>query len=139
MNYNINLSFNICCYNSEKFIRETLDSIINQTYENWEIVIVDDGSTDNTSKIIHEYIKKGVLINYYKQENKGFGNARNKAIELSKNDWIVIIDHDDICEKDRLLKHLHQIQDNPNCKLFFGDTVHFDINNNIITNHFKKI
>ena len=69
-------------------------------------MIVDDGSTDNTSDIINEYINKDIPIKFYKQNNKGFANARNKALEMSSYNWIVIIDHDDICFTDRLEKHL---------------------------------
>lgn len=138
MKKDIFFSFNICCYNSEKYIRETIDSIINQNYKFWEIVIINDGSTDNTENIIFEYLDKKVPINYFKQENKGFANARNKAIELSKHDWIVIIDHDDLCHQDRLEIHSEQIYNNPDCMLFFGDSIIFSDSNNHITNHFSR-
>lgn len=137
MNNNIFFSFNICCYNSSKYLRDTLDSILNQTYKNWEIVIIDDGSTDNTSDIINEYINKDIPIKFYKQNNKGFANARNKALEMSSYNWIVIIDHDDMCFTDRLEKHLKQIKDDPDCKLFFGDTIH-TYKSDYIDNHLRK-
>ena len=54
----IKFSIIICCYNSEEYIEETINSIINQTYQNWEIVIIDDGSSDGTRKIIQKYIEK---------------------------------------------------------------------------------
>ena len=76
----------ICCYNSEKYICETIDSIISQTYTNWEIIIINDGSTDNTENIIISYIDKNIPITYYKQINKGFASARNKALKLAKKD-----------------------------------------------------
>ena len=99
----------ICCYNSEKYLHETIDSVIDQTYTNWEIVIVNDGSTDGTEEIILDYIDQGIPITYLKQENKGFGAARNKAIELAKGDWIAIIDHDDICIPNRLESQVNDI------------------------------
>ena len=104
MTNDIFFSVMICCYNSEKYLRETIDSVINQTYTNWEIVAVNDGSSDSTEEIIQLYINRGVPITYSYQENAGFANARNKAIDLAKSDWIVIIDHDDICLSDRLEK-----------------------------------
>ena len=138
MNDKIFFSFNICCYNSSLYIDKTIQSIINQTYKNWEIIVIDDGSTDNTKEIINNYIQQGVLIKYYKQKNKGFASARNKAIEMSSYDWIVIIDHDDICFNDRLEKHLQQIKAEPNTKLFFGDTIHINDKGDHIDTHFRK-
>ena len=126
----------ICCFNSEKFIRETIDSVIAQTFEDWEIVLVNDGSTDKTETIINEYLSKGININYFFQKNKGFANARNKCLELAKGEWIVIIDHDDICLPNRLKIHSNQILDNPNCGFFFGNTVHFSRQNEEIRKHF---
>ena len=123
---NIFFSIIICCYNSEKYIAETLDSIINQSYKNWEIIIIDDGSKDLTKSIIYKYIKKKIPINYFYQNNKGFASARNIAIEKSKYEWIVIIDHDDVCETNRLSLQLNNIKDFPNCILFFGDALYFD-------------
>ena len=125
MSENIYFSVIICCYNSEKYISETIDSIINQTYDNWEIIAINDGSTDNTEKIIFGYIDQGVPITYHYQKNKGFASARNKAIELAKGDWIAIIDHDDICLPKRLDIQAKQIRENPNAKLFLANTIHF--------------
>tara|TARA_Y100000590_G_scaffold468581_1_gene651820 strand:- start:2657 stop:3469 length:813 start_codon:yes stop_codon:yes gene_type:complete len=126
----------ICCFNSENFIRETIDSVIDQSFKDWEIVLVNDGSTDKTEAIVNDYVSKGVNINYFFQENKGFANARNKCVELAKGKWIVIIDHDDICLADRLKIHRNQILDNPNCGFFFGNTVHFSLENKEIKKHF---
>ena len=103
----------LCCYNSEKYLSETIESIIGQSYQNWEIIAINDGSSDSTEKIIFSYIEKGVPIKYYYQDNKGFASARNQAIELSTNDWIAIIDHDDICLPHRLEHHNRQIKSHP--------------------------
>ena len=125
MNNDIFFSVMICCYNSEKYISETIDSIIKQTYKNWEIVVVNDGSTDNTDKILNTYIDDGIPIIYEYQKNKGFANARNKAIKLSNYDWIAIIDHDDICLSNRLEIQAKDIKENIDCSLFFGNSIHF--------------
>tara|TARA_B100000686_G_C16725211_1_gene937373 strand:- start:707 stop:1513 length:807 start_codon:yes stop_codon:yes gene_type:complete len=123
---NIFFSIIICCYNSENYLSETLDSIINQKYPNWELILINDGSIDKTEEIIYHYINQCNKIKYYKQENKGFAHSRNIAIKKSKGNWIVIIDHDDICMIDRLNIHYEQIiEDKKNSKLFFGDTIHF--------------
>jgi len=128
----------ICCFNSEEFIKETIDSVINQTFKDWEIVVVDDGSSDETSKIIHDYISKGVDINYFYQENRGFAKARNECIELAKGKWIVIIDHDDICLPKRLEIHHNQILTNPDCGFFFGNTIHFSSDSPELKKHFDN-
>ena len=122
----------ICCYNSEKYIEETINSIIDQSYGNWEIIIIDDGSIDKTKKIIQKYIKKNINIKYFFQKNSGFASARNLGLINSTYEWIVIIDHDDIALPDRLEIHKSQIENNSNAKLFFGDTIHFKEGNDLI-------
>ncbi len=126
MNNHIFFSIIICCYNSEKFLKETLQSIFDQDFKNWEIVLVNDGSTDKTQDIVFKYISLGYPITYFFQKNKGFASARNKAVELSKGRWIMIVDHDDICQKRRLRIQHEDIQNNPDRKLFFGNCIFFD-------------
>ena len=139
MNSNIYFSIIICCFNSEKYIRETINSVVNQSYQNWEIIIINDGSSDKTEKIILEFIDRGIQINYFRfNTNVGFAAGRNKAIELSKYDWIAIIDHDDICQKDRLKIHVDQINNNPDCMLFFGNSIIFSNENSYISDHLSK-
>lgn len=101
---NPKVSINLCCYNSEKYLRETLDSIVNQTYKDWELIIINDGSSDSTEVIINEYIKQGYPIIYYYQENKGLGYSRNEALKRSQGEYIAFIDHDDIWMPDKLEK-----------------------------------
>jgi len=139
MQNDILISVMICCYNSEKYLSETIDSIINQSYKNWEIIAINDGSSDNTEKIIQNYIKKGIPIIYHYQKNKGFANARNKAIELANADWIAIIDHDDICLQGRLETQVQDINYNSNCSLFFGDSIHFLDNGSIVRKQFDSV
>ena len=138
MNNDIFFSVMVCCYNSAQYLKETIDSIVNQTYTNWEIVAVNDGSADNTEEIIKTYIDKGVPIIYHYQENAGFANARNKAISLAGGDWIAIIDHDDICFPNRLAKQAMDIQRNKDCSLFFGDSIHFTTNGTVVRKQFEK-
>lgn len=128
----------ICCYNSEKYISETIESILKQTYKNYEVVIINDGSTDNTEKIIMYYKNKIKNFKYIFQNNRGFAYSRNIAIQNSNGEWIVIIDHDDICLKNRLEIHYNQINDDKNkSKLFFANTYHFN-ENKIFKKHFDQ-
>ena len=88
-------------YNREKTIKESVDSLLNQTYKDIEIIIVDDGSTDNTEKIIQEYQDK--RIKYIKLEgNKGACYARNVGIKNSNGDYVAFHDSDDICVQNKI-------------------------------------
>jgi len=110
------ISINLCCFNSEKYLRETLLSIANQTYGNWELVVVDDGSTDTTGSIISDFKKDGHPVTYYYQQNKGLAAARNKALSLSKGDYIAFIDHDDLWLPDKLRKQIQIAHEDSNEK-----------------------
>lgn len=127
----------ICCYNSEKFLKETIDSIINQKYRYWEIIIINDGSNDSTEEIALSYLNIGYSINYHKiPNNLGFAEARNIAVTLSNYDWIVINDHDDMMLPEKLEIQSKLIHKNKNHKFFFSDA-HFYRNNDIVNTRFK--
>ncbi|WP_331681646.1 glycosyltransferase family 2 protein [Romboutsia sp.] len=94
-------------YNSEKFIRQSIDSVISQTYKNWEMILVDDCSTDNSEEIIRQYMCEDNRIKYIKlKENSGAAVARNTAIENSTGRFIAFLDSDDIWKKDKLQKQI---------------------------------
>lgn len=83
-------------YNSERFIGDTIDSVLQQTYPNWEMIIVDDCSTDNTRKIVEDYQKRDKRIKLFTlEENSGSAVARNKAMELAAGRYIAFLDSDD--------------------------------------------
>lgn len=92
---NCKISVIIPVYNAEKYIRETLNSIINQSYKNWEIILVENGSEDKSPDIIREYEKKYPEIRMIKGPGKGPGPARNRGLKLAKGDYIVFADADD--------------------------------------------
>ena len=84
-------------YNSERFIGEMIQSVLNQSYHNWELVITDDCSTDNTAEIVRQYSKQDDRIHYYcLKENSGAGVARNNSIEKAKGRFITFLDADDM-------------------------------------------
>jgi glycosyltransferase involved in cell wall biosynthesis len=91
-------------YNRAHLICKTLKSVLEQVYKNFEVIIVDDGSTDNTSLIVHEFIKKNDLTNfhYYFKENAERGVARNYGIEIAKGKWITFLDSDDLLYENHL-------------------------------------
>lgn len=99
-------------YNTSKYISETIDSVINQTYKNWELIIVDDCSNDNTDKVIKKYLKDK-RIKYYKNEkNSGAAISRNKALKLANGEYIAFLDSDDLWEKEKLEKQIKFMEEN---------------------------
>ncbi len=97
-------------YKVEKYIRKCLDSILNQSYENLEIILVDDGSPDNCGSICDEYGAKDSRIRVIHKENGGLSSARNAALDICKGDWIICVDSDDyICPDmvEKLVKAAH--------------------------------
>lgn len=92
----IKISVVITCYNKEKFIRETLDSVLAQTFSDYEIIIVNDGSTDNSFTVINEYQSKyPQKIKIVNQENRGAAAARNAGIQAAEGEYIFPLDSDD--------------------------------------------
>lgn len=100
----VKISVIIPVYNSEKTIIKCIDSAIHQTYPIHEIIIIDDGSTDNTNLIILDYIKNNYIknIHLYNQVNSGPSSARNFGINKSNGDWIAFLDSDDIWLVDKI-------------------------------------
>ena len=122
-NSNVVISIILCCYNSEKYLEETLQSIVDQTYKNWELIIVNDGSRDNTLNILNEFINnnKHLRITLINQTNQGLAESRNNAIKIANSKWISIIDHDDLWLPEKLDIQYDLIKKNKNCFLFFSD------------------
>lgn len=87
-------------YNSEPFLRQCLDSLIAQTYSDWELLAVDDGSTDGSSDILREYEKKDARIRVFTQTNAGPAAARNVALREMRGDYVTFLDSDDWLERD---------------------------------------
>ena len=92
------ISVVIPVYNVEKYLKECLDSVINQTYKELEIILVDDGSTDNSGKICDEYAEFDQRIKVIHQKNMGAGGAKNTGLDLISGDYFSIIDSDDYLE-----------------------------------------
>ena len=86
----------IPAYNASKHITETIRSVLNQTYPNWELIIIDDGSSDNTLEIIHDLSKSEPRIKYVTKKNSGVSDTRNMGISLAKGEFISFLDADDI-------------------------------------------
>lgn len=94
-------------YNSEKFIKETLESVLNQTYKNWEMIIVDDCSSDRSVEIVEKYQQKDERIKLLKnKKNLGGAGARNRGIESARGKYIAFLDSDDLWKNNKLEKQI---------------------------------
>ena len=88
------------CYNVEMFLPQCLDSIVNQTYTNLQIVLIDDGSKDNTWRVLQDYASRDSRIEIYHQENQGVASTRNNLLDKVKGDYVLFVDSDDWIELD---------------------------------------
>jgi len=98
------ISIVIPLYNSSKYLRETLQSVMNQTHHDWELLLINDGSTDNTAAIALEYVEKYPQIRYYEKKDGGIADSRNYGLHRARDESeaIIFLDHDDIWKPDCL-------------------------------------
>jgi len=113
-------------YNSERFIAESIESVLAQTYTNWELIIVDDGSTDETGNIAMQFTTRDNRIKYIFQENKKQGAARNSGIRQSNGTLIAFLDSDDIWVAKKLEIQLSALNDNEVDLVFSAGFVFFN-------------
>jgi glycosyltransferase involved in cell wall biosynthesis len=106
-------------YNCSQYVCEAIESVLNQTYKDIEIIVVDDGSTDNTREVLEPYIESK-SINYIFQVNKGPGAARNTGIRIAKGEFIAFIDADDLWNKDKIRLQISAIGDAPDSIVLTG-------------------
>lgn len=113
-------------YNMEQYIAETLDSILRSTYENIEVIVIDDGSTDATISIVEEFIKRENRIRLFKQKNSGPSRARNNGIQNSHGQYILPVDSDDLISPSFIADAVEAIKSDNDIKVvscrceFFG-------------------
>ncbi len=99
MRYSTKISVVVTCYNQEKYIQECLNSLVNQTFDDFEVVVVDDGSSDNSLKIIYSFLRKIKKLKVIEQENQGVISARNNGINQSCGEYIYTLDGDDYLDE----------------------------------------
>ena len=117
MNAEKKISVIVPIYNQKKYLAKCLDSILEQTYKNLEIILVDDGSTDGSSLICDNYSKTDSRIKVFHQKNKGVSAARNLGIKNVTGEYLVFIDPDDYIDRDYISYLLNLILTNKNCEL----------------------
>lgn len=115
----------ITCYNQEQFIRESVDSVLNQRYSDLECLIIDDGSTDGTAAICKEFAKSDKRVQYIYQLNSGVSAARNKGFTISKGEFIQFLDGDDFLMPDKLQVQVGFMLANPQYGITYSNHQHY--------------
>ena len=131
-------------YNQEQTLLETLNSVFSQTYRPIELIVIDDGSSDNTKMIVNDFIRKHEEINnfkiyYFFQENRGASSARNKGLLESHGEFIQFLDSDDLLDEDKIHHQIIQAKHNIN-SIICGNWMYFQtINGDKVISHSNKI
>ncbi|MEM8520125.1 glycosyltransferase family A protein [Flavobacterium sp. PL12] len=113
------VSIIVPCYNQAQYLSEALQSILDQTYQNWECIIVNDGSPDNTEAVAQEWLAKGSRFKYVYKENEGLSSARNSGIEIAIGEFILPLDADDKIGKDYLKLALQAFENDQTLKVVY--------------------
>ena len=119
------ISVIIPCYNQAKYLPETLDSVLCQTYQNWECIIVNDGSEDASESVALSYCEKDKRFLYFYKENSGVCDTRNYAVAHSNGTFILPLDADDIIEASYLEKGIAVLESNDDVDVVYGRAVFF--------------
>ena len=117
---NILVSVVIPTYNRAHVLGRSIDSVLKQTYTNFELIIVDDGSVDNTMELIKKYLNDGRVKYHRLENNAGVSNARNEGAALAQGEWIAFHDSDDEWHPDKLEKQLKYIENHQECEMVYS-------------------
>lgn len=121
------VSIIIPCYNQGKFLSDTINSVLYQTYTRWECIIINDGSTDNTNDIAQKFTKLDNRIKLFYQPNNGLAAARNYGISLSTGKYILPLDSDDLINPGYINKAVTIMEQYPNVEIIYSDAELFGI------------
>lgn len=116
------ISVVITCFNRQAYIREAIDSALRQSYENYEIVIIDDGSTDDSAKISKSY---GDRVQYFHQDNQGASASKNIGVELARGEFISFLDSDDLWVPNKLQLQMMHFSEFPSVDILHGHARQF--------------
>jgi glycosyltransferase involved in cell wall biosynthesis len=126
------ISVLISCYNASRWLHEAINSVLKQTYENFELILVDDGSEDETWNIIQSYQKTDNRIVTISKKNTGLADSLNVGISQARGKWIARLDADDLCEVTRLEKQLAFVRNHPEVILLGTGFLEIDAQDRII-------
>ena len=116
---NPRISIIVPCYNQASYIGHTLDSVLAQTCPDWECIVMDDGSADNTREVVQAYCQKDARIHYFRQENGGVSRARNNAVKQAAGEFLLPLDGDDLIGSTYVKEALQYFQEHPETKLVY--------------------
>lgn len=122
-------------FNCERFIGRTVDSALRQTYRDFEIIVVDDGSTDGTQSVLAQY---GEAIHYIKQANQGASAARNEALSNATGEFIAYLDADDLWESEKLACQVEYLDSNPSCGFVHTEVAVIDEQDSLLHARFNE-
>lgn len=117
---NPEISVVVCTYNRAQYLERCIESVIHQTFQNWELLIVDDGSQDETFTIVNSYVQKFANIRYLKHQNRRQALAKNVGIQASFGQFITFLDSDDAYHPDHLESRLSYLKSHPELDLIQG-------------------
>jgi len=123
------VSIIIPSYNYALYLPQSIGSIINQTYTNWECIIIDDGSTDNSKEVVEQLVAKDNRIKYVLQSNSGPTVARNHGVKLATGEFIQFLDADDLIEKKKLEKQIALFNQNKDFDIVYSGVKYFESSN----------
>jgi GT2 family glycosyltransferase len=107
-------------YNHEAYLKQAVESVLGQTYTHWELLLIDDGSTDGSPALIDEFARRDLRIRAIHQENAGAAAARNRGLISSRGDWIAYLDSDDLWFPSTLQSYVDHLEQHPQAQFLFG-------------------
>lgn len=119
------VSIIVPCYNQAQYLDECLQSVVEQTFENWECIIVNDGSPDNTEKIAQEWVSRDYRFKYYHKENEGVSSARNLGILKSLGEFLLTLDGDDKLGQDYLRLIIEEFKNDKSLTIVYSNARFF--------------
>lgn len=123
------------CYNAERWLSEAIESVLVQTYKDFEFIIVDDGSSDNTPEIIKRYADIDHRIRVISKTNSGLTDSLNAGISQAKGEWIARLDADDICLPHRLEEQVKYVKNNPKIVLLGSGCIEINEHGKFMKEH----
>jgi glycosyltransferase involved in cell wall biosynthesis len=112
-------------FNGERYMREAIESVLRQSYPAFELIVVDDGSTDRTAQIVEQFSRQFPIL-YARQDNQGPAAARNRGAALARGDWLAWLDADDVWLEQKLLTHRDHIMAGPDAVFLWSDWIYVD-------------